>query len=272
MRRSLSYVLLFSLFGCASLSKIAKDVLSHLPEGIILLKLVLNQGEVIKYNIQSVSKNKIEVLGKTKLFDVNIDTDLNMLVKKVNLDTISLSVTIERIVGNISSDEGSLTIPGIDKIKGKSFDLVIRNNGDILNTDKIDGLNEFNEILGKILCMFIFIPAKEIKIGDVWNKYTNTGNEKGNYTFTFKDLFSEKKIGIIEEKGTIEQKTRKEVLGVNVDFNLSGNQTSEINFSLKKGIPVEKKTISSLTGTANIAPLNTPVKLYIDNTMTLKIK
>ncbi len=272
MKRFLSSVFIIFLFGCASLSKIAKDVISHLPEGIILLKLILNQGEVIRYNIQSLSRNKLEFLGKTKLFDVNIDTDLNMLVKKVNLDTISLSVTIERITGTIASDEGSLTIPGIDKIKGKTFDLVIKNNGDILNTGKIDGVNEFNEILGKILCMFIFIPAKEIKIGDVWNKYANTVNEKGNYTFTFKDLFSGKKIGIIEEKGTIEQKTRKEVLGVNVDFSLSGNQSSEINFSIQKGIPVEKKTISTLTGTANIAPLNTPVKLYIDNTMTLKIK
>lgn len=272
MKSFLGFILIFFLFGCASLSKIAKDVISHLPEGIILLKLILNQGEVIRYNIQSLSKNKIEFLGKTKLFDVNIDTDLNMLVKKIYLDTISLSLTIERITGNISSEEGSIIIPGIDKIKGKSFDLFIKNNGDILNTGKIDGVSEFNEILGKIIGMFLFIPAKEIKIGDTWKKIKDADNEKGNYTFTFKDILSEKKIGIIEENGTIELKTRKEVLGVNVDFNLSGNQKSEINFSIQKGIPVEKKTISTLMGTANIPHLNTTVKLYIDNTMTLKIR
>lgn len=271
MKKILCFLLIVFNFGCASLSQITKEVISHLPETAILLKLVLNQGEVIRYNINSFSKNKIEFLGKTQSFDVNIDTDLNMLVKKINLDTISLSVAIDRINGTISSNDGRFIIPGIDKIKGKSFDLVIKNNGDIINSGKISDANEFNEILGEIVGMFLFIPAKEIKIKDIWNKKINLEKEKGNYTFTLQDIITERKIGIIEENGTIEIKTKKEVLGVNVEFNMSGNQKSEINFSIKKGIPVEKTTNISLSGEANVSPLNTPVKLFIDNIIKLKI-
>uniref|UniRef100_A0A7C4YIN4 Lipoprotein n=1 Tax=candidate division WOR-3 bacterium TaxID=2052148 RepID=A0A7C4YIN4_UNCW3 len=272
MKKIIVILTLFTLFGCATLSQVAKDVLTHLPEGLFLLKLVLNQGEVMSYHIQSTNKNKIEFLGKTQTFDIIIDSDISMLVKKISLDTISLEVKIENINGNISSDKGTISISGIDKLNGKRFDLTIKDNGDVINAGKVDGIKEFNDILSKIVGIFIFVPAKSIKIGDSWNKNSNIENEKGNYTFVLKDLIKENKFGIIEEKGIIQMKGKREIMGVNVDFNMSGNQNSEITVSMRKGIPVEKRTTINIEGTATVSPLNTPVKLYVENTILFKMK
>jgi len=126
--------------------------------------------------------------------------------------------------------------------------------------------------------LFLFIPSKTVKIGEVWTKTFEREGSKGDYTFTLKDvkLIGSKEIGRIEEKGIIKVDKKQDMMGMTADVHLSGKEKSEVSVEIARGLPVEKKISLGLEGTSTISggtiPGTMEMKMYIDNTVTIKMK
>ena len=278
MRTLYSALIFITLGGCASLSKLAQKSAQYLPQELFLLRLVLNQGDEIHYNVQSTTKNTLEFLGQTQSFDVRTDMDLGMRVEKVEEDGYTISFSIEKAQGTISTPQGLRPIPGIGDMVGKPIEVKISKHGEVLHLGGIDEVKGISDFVAQVAGLFLFIPTNPVKIGDVWSKISGNNGTRGDYTFTLKGVRSlpDKRIGIIEERGIVKV-VEKQGLGIGeVDVDLSGKETSQISVDMSSGIPLEKKISLGLEGRGTISSEglseNMDVKIYIDNTLTIRMK
>ncbi len=278
MKRVYGLFVLIVFSGCAFLSKSAQKAVQYLPEEAFLIKPVLNAGDKMNYHIQSVTTNTMEIQGQTQSVDVRTDMDVKMRVKEVNEGGYTLSFSIEKADGTVSTAQGMRSLPGLDKIIGKDVEIKIGKDGKVLHVGKLEDVSGVSDIARQVAELFLFIPSKTVKIGEVWTKTVEREGSKGDYTFTLKDvkLIGGKKIGRIEEKGIIKVDKKQDMMGMTADVHLSGKEKSEVSVEIAKGLPVEKKISLGLEGTSTISggtiPGTMEMKMYIDNTVTIKMK
>ena len=278
MKRIYGLFVLFVFSGCAFLSKSAQKAARYLPERAFLIKPVLNAGDEMNYHIQSITTNTMEIQGQTQSLDVRTDMDVKMRVKKVDEDGYTLSFSIEKADGTVSTVQGMRSLPGLDKIIGKTVEVTIGKDGKVLYVGKLEDVSGVSDIARQVAELFLFIPSKAVKIGEVWTKSNETEGSKGDYTFILKDvkLMGGKEIGRIEEKGIIKVDKKQDMMGVTADVHLSGKEKSEVSVEIARGLPVEKKISLGLEGISTISggtiPGTMEMKMYIDNTVTIKMK
>ena len=278
MKKVYGLCILIVLSGCAFLSKSAQKAVQYFPERAFLIKPVLDAGDEMNYHIHSITTNTMEIQGQTQSVDVRTDMDVKMRVKKVDEDGYTLSFSIEKVDGTVSTVQGMRPLSGLDEVIGKDVEIKIGKDGKVLYVGKLEDVSGVSDIARQVAELFLFIPSKAVKIGEVWTKTFEREGSKGDYTFTLKDvkLIGSKEIGRIEEKGIIKVDKKQDMMGMTADVHLSGKEKSEVSVEIARGLPVEKKISLGLEGTSTISggtiPGTMEMKMYIDNTVTIKMK
>jgi len=278
MKRIYGLFVLFVFSGCAFLSKSAQKAVQYFPERAFLIKPVLDAGDEMNYHIHSITTNTMEIQGQTQSVDVRTDMDVKMRVKKVDEDGYTLSFSIEKVDGTVSTVQGMRPLSGLDEVIGKDVEIKIGKDGKVLYVGKLEDVSGVSDIARQVAELFLFIPSKAVKIGEVWTKTFEREGSKGDYTFILKDVkrIGSKEIGSIEEKGIIKVDKKQDMMGVTADVHLSGKEKSEVSVEIARGLPVEKKISLGLEGISTISggtiPGTMEMKMYIDNTVTIKMK
>ena len=182
------HVLLMALLivGCA-----AKKDLTRGPEGDLMLKYSLAEGDVLKYRLTSSFVQTVEVMGDKA--EVTAEDTREFSIKSEGMDdgNMNLLVTMDAMEVDIKTPQGDLETDASEVI-GKSFEMTLSPTGeelDISGADVIEydmGPQGKRSIESHFSAFFPDLPGKSAAMNDSWSSTSEITEEtaSGDLTIT----------------------------------------------------------------------------------------
>jgi hypothetical protein len=160
LRWAIPSLLFFSWIGCG--------------EKAIKLRLEFNEGDEYKYNLIQDSTTTTEFMGKKMEMPNKTEITLTQRVEKVEQGVAELSITYDSY--DMEMNVGGKKIPSTmgKKMIGETSTMKLRENGEIIEPEGIQGMVGFqglgSDIRNIFFAIYPWFPERKLKVGERWTQ------------------------------------------------------------------------------------------------------
>jgi hypothetical protein len=289
MKRNSYVILLIAALGLMLLAGCAaKKAFWGDPETGLILRYQAPEKAALRYSINNLMIQNIEVMGNEMETKIKSDYLFSMQSKETQKDPLSLEITIDSVKMHVTSPQGSM-VPAMDGVIGKSFDMLMSPLGKELDVSGAKALSyktesgQERDISSDFQALFPNVAENPLVIGDTWTSRdtVDISQEDMKILLTFENVNTLAGLETVNGMECVKITTKVTGVmegggvqgGMDLAFELDLEGEDTWYFAYKKGIFVQ--TVSEGFGEGSIAvsgpqEMTIPMTLEMLNKTTLK--
>ena len=239
--------------GCGGGGTGGRDITINEP---VQLTRTFENGQTIKYKLKSAGDMAVAMQGYDRVANTQTEFRTTCVFSNADTDEVNLAMRFDHAASSISFGDQVIVQESASALRGKTLDISLKPNGEVLSFSGMAGEAYFEEGVGQMALiihgMFPMLPEEPITIGYTWKDdldiptITSSTDRDfvGETTYTVMGFKEKYGISCVEVAtvSTFEFEGRVEQQGEAWLMSGSGESTGTVLFSIEDGFVIFSKS------------------------------
>jgi hypothetical protein len=226
----------------------------------VTLTRTFEEGQTIKYKLSSAGEMAVAMQGYDRVANTQTEFRTSCTFTNTDSDEITLAMRFDHAASSVSSGDQVIVQESAGALRGKTLEVTLAPNGEVLSFSGMGGEDYFEEGVGQMAMMvdgmFPVLPEEPLTVGYTWTSEMDIPNITSSTSRDFLGETTYTVVGFKEkygiacvEVGTVtdfEFEGKVEQQGEAWLMTGSGTTTGTVLFSIEDGLIIYSKSDSTI--------------------------